>query len=64
MTAPLRRGSRRYEGVSKAALAVFSSNEIGNCFWENRSFTKRPDLAYRNKSIIEFKRIDTSLGAA
>ncbi len=46
------------EGIAKVALVVFSSNEAGNRFWEKRGFTAREDLQYRNKSIMELKRID------
>jgi len=41
------------EGISKAALVVFSKNEPGNSFWEKRGFTARQDLVYRNKTINE-----------
>lgn len=41
------------EGISKAALVVFSKNELGNSFWEKRGFTAREDLVYRNKIINE-----------
>ena len=46
-------------GISKAALAVFDRNEIGNAFWENIGFSVRHDLVYRNRSIVPMKRIDT-----
>lgn len=46
-------------GISKAALVVFERNENGNAFWKNQGFTKREDLVYRNKSIVDFVRIDT-----
>ena len=46
-------------GIHKAALVVFGRNEPGNRFWENRGFTVRDDLVYRNKSITEMIRIDT-----
>jgi ribosomal protein S18 acetylase RimI-like enzyme len=49
----------RGEGITKTALVVFSKNEIGNRFWENRGFTVRNDLHYRNKAIRETRRIDT-----
>lgn len=45
-------------GIIKVALVVFKKNEIGNRFWEKRGFVKREDLAYRNKTIIEMRRID------
>jgi ribosomal protein S18 acetylase RimI-like enzyme len=47
------------EGISKTALVVFTKNGIGNDFWERRGFTARNDLAYRDKSIRELRRIDT-----
>lgn len=47
------------EGICKASLVVFSKNSIGNEFWENRGFALREDLNYRNKAIVELKRIDT-----
>jgi ribosomal protein S18 acetylase RimI-like enzyme len=39
------------EGINKAALVVFSTNELGNSFWEAQGFEERKDLVYRNKSI-------------
>ena len=47
------------EGITKVALVAFSKNKTGNAFWENLGFKAREDLCYRNKSIIEMKRIDT-----
>jgi len=47
------------EGINKVALVVFKQNEIGNTFWENRGFTTREDLIYRNKNINPLERIDT-----
>ena len=47
------------EGIRKIALVVFDRNEVGNAFWEQLGFTKREDLIYRNKSIVELTRIDT-----
>lgn len=47
------------EGINKVALVVFSKNELGNNFWENRGFYTRNDLNYRNKAINELERIDT-----
>jgi len=49
----------QFEGINKVALVVFSGNDIGNAFWENRGFIAREDLNYRNKNIIELTRIDT-----
>lgn len=47
------------EGINKAALVVFSKNELGNGFWEKIGFTGRDDLVYRNKNIHALERIDT-----
>ena len=52
-------GALKREGITKVALLVFSENEKGNAFWEKQGFTARPDLIYRNKSIVELTRIDT-----
>jgi N-acetylglutamate synthase len=41
------------EGIKKAALVVFASNEEGNSFWESRGFTLREDLSYRNRTLDE-----------
>ena len=41
----------RKEGIRKAALVAFAHNEGGNAFWENRGFTAREDLIYRNKPL-------------
>lgn len=48
-----------HEGIRKVALVVFDQNVIGNAFWERLGFSKREDLIYRNKSIVELTRIDT-----
>jgi len=42
----------RAEGIIKAALVVFETNEIGNEFWEHKGFIERKDLKYRNKTLI------------
>ena len=47
------------EGINKVALVAFHRNKIGNEFWKNRGFTVREDLVYRNKALVELKRIDT-----
>ena len=47
------------EGINKVALVAFKKNELGNGFWENRGFTDREDLVYRNKNIHALDRIDT-----
>ncbi len=41
------------EGIHKAALVVFETNNLGNHFWEKHGFTSRTDLIYRNKSLNE-----------
>ena len=41
----------RQEGIHKAALVAFSTNEAGNRFWESIGFSERKDLVYRNKVI-------------
>ncbi|XMB86084.1 GNAT family N-acetyltransferase [Mycoplasmatota bacterium WC44] len=41
------------EGINKAALVVFNSNDLGNKFWQSLGFDKRDDLIYRNLSINE-----------
>lgn len=46
-------------GIGKVALVVFGRNKVGNEFWESMGFTVREDLLYRNKSLMEFTRIDT-----
>ena len=47
------------EGINKVALVAFKKNALGNGFWENRGFTDREDLVYRNKNIHALDRIDT-----
>ncbi|HSN93960.1 MAG TPA: GNAT family N-acetyltransferase [Anaerolineaceae bacterium] len=39
------------EGIHKAGLLVFASNEIGNDFWESQGWERRTDVYYRNKSL-------------
>lgn len=39
------------EKINKVALVVFSSNDLGNRFWQFLGFDKRDDLVYRNLSI-------------
>lgn len=46
------------EGINKVLLVAFKKNEIGNRFWESQGFTLREDLNYRNKALVEMKRID------
>ena len=47
------------EGINKVALVTFKYNGPGNAFWEKMGFTVRDDLNYRNKALVELKRIDT-----
>ena len=51
--------SLKAEGINKIALFVFHRNEAGNAFWEKQGYTRREDLAYRNKALVEMVRIDT-----
>lgn len=41
--------------INKVALVVFEDNANGNAFWETIGFTKREDLVYRNKTIMNKK---------
>lgn len=43
----------RVEGITKAGMLVFASNEQGNAFWESQGWQTRPDLTYRNKTLNE-----------
>ena len=47
------------EGIHKAALVAFKTNDAGNGFWEHIGFTERDDVVYRNKNIHFLDRIDT-----
>lgn len=47
------------EGINKVALLVFKYNGPGNAFWEKMGFTVRDDLNYRNRALVELRRIDT-----
>lgn len=49
----------REQNISKVALVAFSRNEAGNVFWERMGFTQRDDLNYRDKPLVDMKRIDT-----
>ena len=49
----------RVEGIHKVALVAFKYNEAGNAFWEKMGFSVREDLNYRNRALVEMKRIDT-----
>ncbi len=39
------------EGINKAALVVFTNNEVGNGFWRSIGWEKREDLNYYNLSF-------------
>jgi len=39
------------EQINKVALVVFTTNSLGNKFWENIGFEMRDDLVYRNISL-------------
>lgn len=39
------------EGINKAALVVFGSNNLGNEFWKSLGWEQRTDLNYYNKSL-------------
>lgn len=47
------------QGIHKVNLVAFSRNEKGNAFWEKMGFTQRPDLIYRNRTLVDMVRIDT-----
>lgn len=47
------------EGITKVNLVVFSRNPNGNAFWEKMGFTARNDLTYRNRALVEMRRMDT-----
>lgn len=47
------------EGITKVNLVVFTRNENGNAFWEKMGFSARNDLTYRNRALVEMRRMDT-----
>ena len=47
------------QNITKVNLVVFSHNEHGNAFWDALGFTERPDLVYRNRTLVDMIRIDT-----
>lgn len=51
--------SLRKQNINKVNLVVFARNEQGNAFWEKMGFTQRPDLIYRNRTLVDMIRIDT-----
>lgn len=46
-------GALKKEKINKVALVAFTSNDLGNKFWQSLGFAKRDDLIYRNLSINE-----------
>ena len=42
----------RRDNISKVWLVVFGDNAAGNAFWEKMVFTTRPDINYRDRSIL------------
>ena len=46
------------EGITKVNLLVFAHNAPGNKFWEYMGFETRDDVIYRDKTLIEIKRIN------
>ena len=49
----------REQSINKVNLVAFAHNEKGNAFWEKMGFTQRPDLIYRNRTLVDMVRIDT-----
>lgn len=49
----------RAEGIHKVNLVVFARNQQGNAFWEKMGFSQRPDLTYRNRTLVDMVRLDT-----
>ncbi len=47
------------QGINKVNLVAFARNDKGNAFWEEMGFTQRPDLIYRNRTLVDMVRIDT-----
>lgn len=47
------------QGINKVNLVAFAHNEKGNALWEKMGFTQRPDLIYRNRTLVDMVRIDT-----
>ncbi len=44
-------GALASQGIRKASLVVFTDNALGNRFWENKGFSVRDDLLYRDRVI-------------
>ena len=47
----------RNEGIAKVALVVFNDNDAANQFWEKQGFDMRDDLVYRNKPLMDLKKV-------
>ncbi len=41
------------EGISKVSLIAFTSNDVGNAFWNTIGWTKREDLNYYDFTLNE-----------
>jgi len=39
------------EGIQKIFGLVFKDNDVANAFWEDRGYSLRTNLNYRNKSL-------------
>ena len=46
------------EGITKVNLLVFAHNAPGNKFWDTMGFETRGDVIYRDRTLIEVKRIN------
>ena len=49
----------RREGISKAGLMVFVSNEAAGRFWDRMGFSDRSDVRYRSIRLFEMEEIHT-----
>ena len=49
----------KQQDINKVNLVVFARNEKGNAFWEKMGFTQRPDIIYRNCTLVDMVRFDT-----
>ena len=54
-----RRGLIHHLAVAEDCRRQGIAAEPGNAFWEKQGYTRREDLAYRNKALVEMVRIDT-----
>jgi len=59
-------GISDYDDVYRLWLATpdMGLNDVddsrnGNAFWERMGFVERPDINYRNRSLVKTQRIDT-----